>query len=89
MKLSELNPILSGGRELILICPICKNKFSIRVNYHGDPVAPATWGLKHPFGIFDWDHVTLTPSIANHPCARDRDKCNAHFTVTDGNVVIS
>jgi len=86
MKLIDLNPIFSG-KQLTLTCPICKNDFYIDINYQGDPVPPATWGMKHPPDNFDWSHVTLTPSISNHPQAKDKEKCNYHFSVINGEII--
>ncbi len=85
-KLSELNPKLVG-KQLTIDCPLCKEAFSIDVNYQGDPISPATWGLKHPEGIFNWDTVTITPSINLHPQSRKKQKCQAHFSIINGTIV--
>ena len=86
MKLSELNPDFNG-KELVLSCPLCGNRFPINVNYQGEPKEPAIWGLKHPPDNFDWDKVTLIPSIANHPQAKDKAKCDFHFSVINGEII--
>ena len=91
MKLSELNPMLgyteTFGHELSLNCPYCKNRFSIHVNYQNNPIEPSTWGLKHTPGVFDWDDVTITPSISNHPLARNIVCSNPHFSIISGEIV--
>lgn len=87
-ELSKLDPSFNGS-ELIITCPKCGDRFGIRINYQGDPIGPSTWGLKHPESEFNWDNVTLEPSINNHPQARGKSKCDAHFTVYEGKIIYS
>lgn len=90
MKFSEMKPMLGWtpefGHELKLLCPECKKQFAISVSLDGHPKPPATWGLTLPEVGYSWDEITLTPSVGNHPQARDVPKCNYHFTVTKGEV---
>jgi hypothetical protein len=86
-KLSDLNPKLIGS-QLIINCPVCKNIFSIDINYQSNSSTnPNRWSLTHPENIFDWDSVTIYPSIMNHPQARDKNTCNAHFSIVNGNIL--
>jgi len=85
-RFSSLNPVFDG-KELIMNCPLCANRFSIRVNYQGDPIGPATWGLRHPENVFEWDLVTITPSIANHPRPKKAPSCDAHFSIINGRIL--
>lgn len=91
MKLSDLNPILGHtdmfGHELTIDCPICKERFSVHVNYQGPYKGDNIWGLSHPAAEFTWDSVTLTPSINHHPQARNKPKCAAHFSIINGKIV--
>lgn len=91
MRTSELNPILGYtekmGHQLSLNCPYCGERFSIYVNYQGEPKGPATWGLTHLIDNFDWNTVTLTPSISNHPLAKGRVCSQPHFSIINGEVI--
>lgn len=91
MKLSELNPMLcyteQMGHELTLNCPYCGDRFPIHVNYMGAQKDSAIWGLTYPEGEFNWDRVTLMPSISNHPLARGRVCRQPHFSVINGEII--
>jgi Family of unknown function (DUF6527) len=89
MKLEKLNPMLSGAdsngfHELTLTCPICQRPFPIRVRLNESK--EDAWTLKT--GNSGWDDVTISPSIANHPCPKGK-QCTAHFQITNGEVIVS
>ncbi len=88
IEFETLNPMLGGnGKELTFNCPKCGERFPISVNYQGAQQEPATWGLTHPINNFNWNLVTLSPSIANHPQSHKKPKCDAHFSIINGIVV--
>ncbi len=89
-EFEKLNPMLTylgnGVHQLVMACPECGYKFSIRINLHGNPISPSIWGLTFPENSNKWSEATISPSIANHPQSRKQPKCNAHFSVIKGRI---
>ena len=93
MKLNDLNPLLGSYRssdqswELGLDCPKCGRRFSIRVSSWPHPIHPMWQIIGMDHSREGWDAISIFPSINNHPRGRNWPQCDAHFTITDGQVL--
>lgn len=105
MKFSELNPDITGGyntelpppldnyHSIKFDCPICHQKICINAKLNQEP--------NEKFGLFKWsyplnanalnlyDLISIEPSIKNHPIGKNWKPCNAHFTITKGEVILN
>ena len=97
MSTSQLHPTLcvaitAPGYEhcqtLVLDCPVCRQQFSIQVHEGLPDMVRRIWQLKQPPGNSSWAAVSIYPSIQEHPQARNVAKCNAHFSIDAGQVVL-
>lgn len=91
MKLKELEPILhdptpTGSRYIEMLCPVCPRG---ETRYSGCVIMlPIQRGL-HDGACWNWngetdfDKMTITPSIFHH-C-----KSEAHFFVTNGEIIFA
>ena len=76
-------------QTLVLDCPVCKQQFTINVRQDGPAdMVRAIWTLKQPPGNSSWAAVSLEPSIQLHPHARQLPACPAHFSITNGQVLM-
>lgn len=95
MNLSELNPQMGaaglaeykGCNQLTFDCPMCGGRVQIYCRLDSAPdEALRIWKWSYEAERYDWDAITITPSIGNHPVARNQLPCAAHFQITSGKV---
>lgn len=87
---------------LSFLCPLCQQQTSVAVS--GRPPSGCVWKLTpDPMAMLDsiqtgelievqwariWDAATVEPSMQNLPHAR-QIKCTAHFSVSNGEIILS
>jgi hypothetical protein len=102
MKLTDLHPEFQGLAshpdlyQLSFDCPLCGAPWrcTIKAMLNGDPGPQGVWAwTAAPFSnipavLLDWNTVTVKPSVRYEGIQAHGKKrpCNAHFTITKGQV---
>ena len=103
MRLSELNPIITGClddsgpyvgcNEFSFDCPICKCRIVIHCRLNGPAnQSSALWEWRIDLSRIknnSWDAITVQPSIQNHPVSRKEIQCAAHISILNGEVILA